>query len=147
MSRNVKYTLNIQPIALPAKSDQDYNGKSLFTAGWGYTKVLRTKTYRGNELTTDGASNVPKIITVQAVVHDANSCRLQGFVEDMCKHCGLDVVLCTYGKERFNKTIMEDACRADSGGICPIIHRYFSLYVYKTYKLENILPQSIIFLS
>ena len=119
--------MNIQPIALPAKSDQDYNGKSLLTAGWGYTKVLRKKTFRGNELKTDGASDVPKKVIVMAVVHDANSCRKQGFfpgVEDMCKHCGLDVVLCTYGKKHFNKTIVEDACTADSGGMCPILPLY-----------------------
>ena len=86
--------------------------------------MLRKKTYRGNELATDGPSNVPKFVIVKAVVHDANSCRIQGFFpgfEDMCKHCGLDVVLCTYGKKHFNRTIVEDACNADSGGMRQIM--------------------------
>jgi len=119
LSRNVKYTSNIQPIALPEKSDQNYKGKSLLTAGWGYTKVLREKTPWGNELIPDVSSNVPKKVIVMAIVHDANSCKNQGFfpgAQDMCKHCGLDVVLCTYGKKHFNRTIVEDACGGDSGG-------------------------------
>ena len=125
MSRQVEYTRNIQPIALPEKSDQDYNGQLLFTAGWGYTKVLMEKKRKwGNLLNYDGMSNVPKKITVKALVHDANSCRNQGFFpgfEHMCEHCGLDVVLCTYGTKHFNRTIVEDACQADSGGIYSIL--------------------------
>ena len=99
----------------------------MLTAGWGYTKVLREKTPWGNELIPDVSSNVPKKVIVMAVVHDANSCKNQGFfpgAQDMCKHCGLDVVLCTYGKKHYNRTIVEDACGGDSGGICPILPLY-----------------------
>ena len=128
MSRKVKYTANIQPIALPEKSDQDYNGKLLFTAGWGYTKVLMgKKSYWGNRLNYDGMGNVPKKIIVKTLVHDANSCRKQGFFpgfEHFCEHCGLDVVLCTYGMKHFNRTIVEDACQGDSGGMSPILTFY-----------------------
>lgn len=51
-------------------------------------------------------------------MHDTNACRAEGYdVKDMCKHCGRKEVICTYGKQHFNKTIVEDACGGDSGGM------------------------------
>ena len=114
LSQKVKFTSYILPIALPSTSDQDYSGKFFYTSGWGNTEIF----YKGGRLAAKTLSNVPKKVFVQAVVHDTNACRAEGYdVKDMCKHCGRKEVICTYGKQHFNKTIVEDACGGDSGGI------------------------------
>ena len=112
MARKVKYTKNIRPIALPASSDQDYTGKYLITSGWGKTKILYDR--YGDKLDEAGLSDVPKKTIVQAVEHNKYRCEAKGY--SMCEHCGLASVICTYGKRRYNRTIVEDACSGDSGG-------------------------------
>ena len=112
MARNVKYTNNIQPIALPANSDQDYTGKYLITSGWGNTKVLQGF---GDKLVMDGPSDVPKKVIVRAIEHNEHRCRANGY-SMMCKHCGQESVICTYAIRRYNRTVAQDACTGDSGG-------------------------------
>merc|ERR1712212_358917 len=111
LARKVKYTKNIRPIALPANSDQDYTGKFLFTSGWGNTKVLQGY---GDKLVMRGPSNVPKKVTVRAIVHNERRCFAKGY--SMCEHCGRASVICTYGVGRYNRTVAQDACNGDSGG-------------------------------
>jgi len=112
LAKKVKYTNNIRPIALPANSDQDYTGKYLITSGWGNTRILLG--YDG-KLTDDFSSDVPKKTIVQAIEHNHYRCKAKGY-SNMCEHCGLASVICTYGKRRYNRTIVNDACRGDSGG-------------------------------
>ena len=112
LAKKVKYTNNIRPIALPANSDQDYTGKYLITSGWGNTRVLLG--YDG-KLTDGSSSDVPKKTIVKAIEHNKYRCEAKGY-SNMCEHCGLASVICTYGKRRYNRTIVNDACRGDSGG-------------------------------
>ena len=112
LTQPVRYTQQIQPIALPTISDLDYTDKLLITSGWGNTKMIRD--WEG-KLKMGGASDVPKKVIVRAVVQDARRCMYQGY-DSFCEHCGQEEVLCTYGIRRFNRTTMEDACTGDSGG-------------------------------
>ena len=116
LARKAKYTRNIQPIALPPYSDQDYTGQYLFTSGWGNTKVLLG---HDNKLTDGYSSDVPKQVIVRAVEHNEHRCRVQGY--QMCEHCGLASVICTYGNRRYNRTVVQDACSGDSGGECLLL--------------------------
>ena len=69
----------------------------------------------------DRSSDVPKKVMVKGVAHDSNVCKAHGFASRMCLHCEHEAILCTYGVKRYNKTLMEDACTGDSGGMYSIL--------------------------
>ena len=117
LDQSVNYTKSIQPIALPAMPDQDYTNKQLWTSGWGNTRVSKGVEFDGIEkLMMSRSSDVPKKVPVKGVAHDAEVCNNQGY-QYLCRHCEYEAILCTYGINHFNQTIVEDACTGDSGGI------------------------------
>ena len=100
--------------------DQDYTNMTLWTSGWGFTRVLKNLF---KELQMDGSSDVPKKVLVKGVAHDSEVCSNQGFKRSMCRHCEHEAILCTYGVKYYNATIVEDACNGDSGGIYFVLMR------------------------
>ena len=91
-----------------------------FVSGWGNTRMLKNFL---NELDDDKSSDIPKRVTVKVVPHDEQICRKRGFYA-LCSHCAHEAIICTYGRNEFNSTLQEDACRGDSGGSCLILNDY-----------------------
>ena len=91
-----------------------------FVSGWGNTRMLKNFL---NELDDDKSSDIPKTVTVKVVPHDEQICRKRGFYA-LCSHCAHEAIICTYGRNEFNSTLQEDACRGDSGGSCFIFIDY-----------------------
>ena len=122
LAKEVEFTKYIKPIALPTEPDQEYitNTPMAFVSGWGNTRMLRTFL---NELDDDKSSDIPKRVTVKVVPHDEQICRKRGFYA-LCSHCAHEAIICTYGRDKFNSTLQEDACRGDSGGSCLIFIDY-----------------------
>ena len=134
LEETIKYTAEIQPICLPTMGDQDYSKSLVFTSGWGYTKVYQDK--MTGKSRTGMNSVTPKKVTLEVI--DYKTCRdlysLRG-----CKHCKQDTVLCTYGVNPFNKTVKEDACQGDSGGILDSSYLYFIQKIIFLSKLETLI--------
>ena len=118
LAESVKYTAKIQPICLPTKSNQGLVRSHVYTSGWGATKLRLNAESRSEGVIN---SNVPIKITVEVIDYKTceNSYTLTG-----CKHCKQESVICTYGVNRFNSTVKEDACQGDSGGM---LHTLFLL--------------------
>jgi len=120
LNETVIMTDYIRPILLPSKKDQDYEGKYLYTSGWGATKMIITD----GCIKSAGLSDVPKQAIVEVLPHDATACITKGFDYYMCQYCAHEAAICTYGVEKFNSTVVEDACQGDSGGPLFLADRY-----------------------
>ena len=123
LNEKVEMTDFIHPILLPTKKDQDYEKELLYTSGWGTTKMLKDSEHG---IVSRGSSDVPKQAKVEVVPHDATACREKGFNPQYCNYCEHEATICTYGVKKFNRTVVEDACQGDSGGIFYLIRHYQS---------------------
>ena len=111
LKMSVQFTTQIQPVCLPSKPDQDYSNKIATASGWGNTEVEKNDSTGIH--TYQGISDVPKHVKLQVVSEE--TCQ-QNYNNKMCRHCRKSTMVCAYGIEKFNETVVDDACVGDSGG-------------------------------
>ena len=112
LSKKVKLSHKIQPICLPSFGSfrQENNTDGFpYVSGWGSTKLINTT----NGIMSWASSDVPKRVQLSLITE--SQCR-RSMNQLNCKYCDKDSMLCAYGLNKYNATVMEDSCQGDSGG-------------------------------